>query len=296
MKKILISLLAMAAMATACKGPANGEPQKPNGGEDDPTVVTGDSIIVNVSKEVSNKNVLIEEFTGIYCGNCPAGHKVVNEICSEYPGRIIPINIHCTEYANDTYTTKYGNNIAALSGLTGVPSAAINRHLFSGESAIAVGRGNFRKCSQEIMNQAAPLNIAAKAVIDKASRHMSVAVRMYYTENSAKAKNKINIAILQDNVYGQQSNMNNNPDQVVNGKYRHMHMLRDLILGQWGKESSPTKAGTEIYQRYEYDIPEKLGSPNAIKAVLEDLSVVVFVTESTNMEVLNCCKAEVIFK
>ena len=39
MKKILISLLAMAAMATACKGPANGEPQKPNGGEDDPTVV-----------------------------------------------------------------------------------------------------------------------------------------------------------------------------------------------------------------------------------------------------------------
>lgn len=293
MKRIFISLLAIAAITISCKGPVNNEPQQ---GNDDTTDVTSDSIVVNVSHEVSNKNVLIEEFTGVACPNCPAGHKVVSDICAEFPGRIFPINIHCTDYANNTYTTKYGNNIAALSELTGVPSAAINRHLFSGKSAIAVGRGDFKKCSQQIMNEKAPLNIAAKAVIDKTTRHMSVAVRMYYTENSAKAKNKINIAILQDNVYGQQSNMNDNPDQVVNGKYRHMHMLRDLILGQWGKESSPTTQGTDIYQRYEYDIPEKLGSPNAIKAVLEDLKVVVFVTESNNKEVLNCCEAEITLK
>ena len=27
-----------------------------------------------VSTEVSKKNVLLEEFTGLYCGNCPDGH------------------------------------------------------------------------------------------------------------------------------------------------------------------------------------------------------------------------------
>ena len=32
-----------------------------------------------VSTEAANKNVVLEEFTGINCGFCPDGHKIVKE-------------------------------------------------------------------------------------------------------------------------------------------------------------------------------------------------------------------------
>lgn len=34
----------------------------------------------NVTTEVQNKKVLVEEFTGIHCGNCPYAHAIVAEL------------------------------------------------------------------------------------------------------------------------------------------------------------------------------------------------------------------------
>ena len=48
------------------------------------------SIIFSTNPE--NKNVLIEEYTGIKCGWCPE-HKIAHEIDSTYPG-IVQVNIH----------------------------------------------------------------------------------------------------------------------------------------------------------------------------------------------------------
>lgn len=40
-----------------------------------------------VSTEVANKNVILEEYTGINCGNCPDGHRIANQIIAAHPGR-----------------------------------------------------------------------------------------------------------------------------------------------------------------------------------------------------------------
>ena len=42
-----------------------------------------------VSKEVTKRNVVLEVFTGSYCVNCPAGHKVANQLAAANPGRLI---------------------------------------------------------------------------------------------------------------------------------------------------------------------------------------------------------------
>lgn len=38
-----------------------------------------------VSMEPSYRKALLEEFTGMHCSNCPAGHAVANEIHAYYP-------------------------------------------------------------------------------------------------------------------------------------------------------------------------------------------------------------------
>ena len=47
-----------------------------------------------VSTEVQNRNVVIEEYTGIGCGYCPAGHENVATYSKQHPGRVVTINIH----------------------------------------------------------------------------------------------------------------------------------------------------------------------------------------------------------
>ena len=56
-----------------------------------------------VSTAASYKNVLIEEFTGRNCPNCPAGHIISNGIIHDNPGRAWSIGIHSGYFAVTTY-------------------------------------------------------------------------------------------------------------------------------------------------------------------------------------------------
>lgn len=244
-----------------------------------------------VSTEVSNKNVVLEEYTGINCGYCPDGHKRANQLAAAHPGRVFVINVHAGSYAANTYTTQFGNALANQTGLTGYPSGTVNRHVFSGSNT-ALDRGSWASCANTILNQTSPVNIAARGTLDWSTRELNITVQLYYTADEANATNKLNVAILQDNVIGSQSGASLNPDQQVGSQYRHMHMLRHLITGQWGEDVTTTTQGSFVEKNYTYTIPASLGSPNAIAAKLEDLHFVAFVAQG-QQEILTGCEVEI---
>ena len=254
-----------------------------------------------VSTEVSNKNVVIEEYTGINCGYCPDGHKRANEIAAANPGRVFVINVHVGSYAANTYTTQWGNALANQTGLTGYPAGTVNRHVFpdllsQGESGTHtvtdLSRGHWATAAGRVMAETSPVNIAARGTLDWSTRELSITVQLYYTADEANATNKLNVAILQDNVIGSQSGASLNPAQQVGSQYRHMHMLRHLITGQWGEDVTTTTQGSFVEKNYTYTIPASLGSPNAIAAKLEDLQFVAFVAQG-QQEILTGCEVEI---
>ena len=60
-----------------------------------------------VDTTVQNRNVVLEEFTGLHCGYCPDGHSRANALVADNPGRVILVNIHSGGYAvPDTNTTE----------------------------------------------------------------------------------------------------------------------------------------------------------------------------------------------
>jgi hypothetical protein len=244
-----------------------------------------------VSTAPSNRNVLIEEYTGINCQYCPDGHKKANEIKAAHPDRVCIINIHQGSYANNTYTTAFGDALADQTGLDGYPSGTVNRHVFSGGKT-AMDRGQWSSRANQIMNMTSPVNIAAEATYDWSSNIVTIRVQLYYTEDQTVTSNLLNVAILQDSVLGSQAGSSYNPSQVVGNQYRHMHMLRHLITGQWGETINTIAAGTLVEKVYTYEIPGALGSPNPISAVPKDLRFVSFVTEG-HQEVLTACEIEV---
>lgn len=244
-----------------------------------------------VSMTPSNRNVLLEEYTGVNCTWCPDGHRMANELKATNPDRICLINIHQGSFAANTYTTQFGNALANQTGLEGYPSGTINRHVFSGSNT-ALNRGDWANCASQILNMSSPVNIAAEGTLDMSTRTLNIRVQLYYTGSQTVTSNALNIAILQDNVLGSQVGMSMNPSQVVGNQYNHMHMLRHLVTGQWGETITDIAQGTLVEKNYEYVIPEQLGSPNAIDAVLSDLNFVAFVCEG-HQEVLTSIEVPV---
>ena len=260
---------------------------------------------VSAPETQMNKNVLVEEFTGVNCGNCPDGHRRVNQLMAANPGKVFAINIHTGSYAAGKYTTSFGTSLAGQTHLTGYPAGTVNRHEFEGmqmdtnrthQNRTAMGRGQFSSAANQMMAQQSCANIAAKAMINKSTRELTVNVAVYYTGTPTGSTNMLNVAIVEDSVWGapnEQSGASSNPTQydASTGRYCHMHMLRHLVTGQWGEEISPVQ-GQQIKKTYTYTLPETISN---VTVVPEHLEVIVFLCEGHN-EVINVCSAPITFK
>lgn len=230
-----------------------------------------------VTKEVTKRNVLIEEFTGKKCVNCPLGHVEAKVIEEAYPGRVWSINLHGGYYSATTYpnmNTQICDTIGTFYNPNMFPSALVNR-----QTSSTIDYSKWRAAVDELIPQTAECNIAGQVAINPVTRVATVTVEVYYTSNSAEDVNYLNVFMLQDSILGDQTGDGYNPDQIVNGKYCHMHVLRSNVTPFWGDPIATTTAGTLVTKTYEYEIPEVIGNPNGVDVILENLSFMAFVTE-----------------
>jgi len=247
-----------------------------------------------VSTTPSNKNVILEEYTGTNCGYCPDGHKIADNIAKANPGRAWSINIHQGGYSgnNPQYKTNWANPLANQYGVNSYPIGTVNR----GTSAI--GRGSWTSASNQILAQPSPVNVAAKGYINTSNRKLILVVEVYYTGNAAETTNRLNVAMLQNNIMGPQASGSTYPEMWIDGQYKHNHMLRDLITGQWGIDIPITTAGSFWTHTFEYDIPEYItyngSTANTPLVVLADLDFLVFVAENQKT-ILSGTKADIEF-
>lgn len=246
-----------------------------------------------VDETPQNRKVVLEEFTGVNCGNCPDGHRRANALRDAHPGEVFLINIHQGSYAYPAeidLRTNYGDALASQAGINSYPNATINRHSFNGSIAVA-DRTAWTSLSEGLLSTEAYANIAAKATVDWQTREMQVTVQVYYTGNSPASTNYLNVALLQDYIYGPQAGMNANMEQVDGNQYVHMHALRDLITGQWGEEITTTIQGSFVEKTYTYTIPEAV---REVPVEMGNISVVAFLAEG-HTEIITACEANLSF-
>ena len=225
-----------------------------------------------VSTDPENKKVVLEEFTGITCGYCPDGHVIAQNIQNNNPGNVFLINIHQGSFANPgnsgfDFRTPFGNALAAQVGANFYPSGTINRN------SNALSRGSWTSAANTTLGQSSDVNVGVEADIDVQTNTITVHVEAFYTADSPESNNKLNVALLQNNTIGPQTDYENGNTT----EYNHMHRLVWLITGQWGEVITTTTAGTFIDETYTYDIPDDY---NGVPVKIEDLEVVAFITET----------------
>lgn len=273
MKKIfLLSVLASVVMF-GCKD--EGTTTTP-GTSNNPTMA---------SMEKSNRNAVLEDFTGVRCGYCPDGHRIANDILINNPDRFMYIGVNAGSYANPAagwanFTNSYGQDLVNQSGVAGYPAGTMNRQYFPGKAqnkgtGLAMSRGYWAETAAAVMAEESPVNIGGKAVFNKAKSTLTVTYEVYYTGDESANENRVNIALLQSGLVANQSGGGQN--------YVHKNVMRDFLTGPWGHEvpSENTAEGKWYTETVEYDVPADYNGavipPGGGSVVPEDLDVVIFV-------------------
>ena len=267
-----------------------------------------------VSTTPENKNVVLEEFTGIYCVFCPDGHVIGQGLHDANPNDVFLINIHTGGYSNPNgpsdpdFNSNHGAAIAANSGLAGYPAGTVNRHVFPGitpqgsAGTTALSRGDWGAASADIMSQASPVNVAAQASYDMSTGVLTVNTETYFTANHTNAA-FLHVAVVQNNVPGPQTGAQTyNPGAIISGPwsptYNHQHMLKYLMDGAFGIELNTTTAGTFIPNTHTWTVPLTLTLPQGTTGFMPDidptnLDVVAFISEGPQ-EILTGFQANVV--
>ena len=251
-----------------------------------------------VSTTPSNKNIILEEFTGIHCGYCPDGHSIANTIYNNNPGRVVMINIHSGSFATaangeQDLKTTMGTAIDAMPGMgiTGYPAGTVNRTVLTG-TVMSGGRGSWTGWANTIKNQSAYCNVAVEGSVDAVTRVLTYTAQVYYTANSPVGTNSLTVMLLEDKVLGIQSNYGtptpyNAANYNADGTYNHNHVLRKgLTAGNFGITIPVTTSGTTFTTTGTYTIPATFGAVNkTTPCLLGNIELAAFVTQTSSLTI-----------
>ena len=230
-----------------------------------------------VEKQPQLRNLVLEEFTGIHCGNCPGGEQKAAELAETYPGRVVIIAIHEGYYAipngnEPDFRTKWGTAILNSAAVTGFPSASINRMRFPGtnvfpyytqtKGGLAISVSGFAPAAEDsVLNGTySPLNIGAKIKWNNDTREIEIETETYFTSDIPGGV-KLNIALLESHVWGPQTGASNPAN------YEHNHILRELITGQWGELISASQKDSIFMKTYKFTVSPKFQILNCDLAI-----------------------------
>jgi len=219
----------------------------------------GDRLIY-VKPESARRVVLLEDFTGQRCVNCPKGTEVIEQLLQTFgDSSVIAVGVHGGPLGfsgNAKYVglaTESGDKYFAYWGLEYQPVGLVNRHG-------AVKYTDWAAAVRDELSKPAPLRLDVDAILDKGQ--IDIRISAYGTDRDVSGK--LQVWLLEDSITAMQLM----PGNVVNTCYVHNHVLRAPVNGLWGDDFAIGEG--ELKERELTFLPDAAWNP-------EYLSIVAFV-------------------
>ena len=242
--------------------------------------ISPDDRYIEVEAVKPKRAVLIEEFTGQNCPNCPEGHTFIAQLREQYGSSFIPVSIHASNLSipagsNPMLTglgTTDGETYYKNAGSPVLPSGVVDRR--SG----ALGRGEWANNVRQELEREAPaaIEISAEVAAD-ASKSLSVNVNIKPT---ADIDGHLQVWLVESGIVAFQINGSN-----YDFNYVHDHVFRASVNGV---EGEAFRASKNVFtdKSYTYTLDDSWKA--------ENMAVVAFIYDSTG--VLQAAEAEVILQ
>lgn len=233
----------------------------------------GDRLIYVKPAEVG-RAILIEDFTGQRCVNCPTGTEIINCIVDTYgEDNVIAVGVHSgplgfagnsktvglmTDTGNEYYTHWDKEN------KMGQPWVIFNR-----KTSPDSHYNNWAAMVGTIISEKANLSVKIANAYDAATRTLTTTVGADGVNGTVNGK--LQVWIVEDGVKALQMM----PDGKPNKEYIHNHVFRAAVNGTWGEEVT-VKEGETTTKQYSYKLPEAWNADN--------IAVVAFVYNDDGVE------------
>jgi hypothetical protein len=217
------------------------------------------------------KSILIEDFTGVRCKNCPTGAAQARSIEALYPGRVVIVAQH-SEFLAEPYAgdpdlrTTFAQDIEdLLAPSLGKPSAAIDRRVYSGEQNILIAQTNkWANYAGQAIGETTPVNIYIESEYADSNRSLLLTVTLHYTQAVAN-DNRISVMLTEDNITANQLQ----PNDDIDSTYIQEHVLRTMLTRFNGETIDATKEpGRVIIREFKLNEVPLDWNPDEMHAVV----------------------------
>ncbi|MES2622520.1 MAG: Omp28-related outer membrane protein [Bacteroidota bacterium] len=226
------------------------------------------------------KNVMIEEFTGVRCPNCPQGHQTIANIKTANPGRVISVSFHPVnslgyhyEFSADIFENNDAQILFDYLGQRGFePVAGIDRTPYNA-SSVLFDRNTWGSNVASELALSTPVNIILDKSYDSVSRELTIVTELHYTQSIA-SENKLTLLVSESNIISAQLN-----NSVIDTFYNHKDIQRAFISEIQGDLiEQPRDAGRVIIKVYKITLAPKWKP--------ENMHIVAYVHEFGNSKIV----------
>jgi hypothetical protein len=210
------------------------------------------------------RKVLIEDFTGHKCPNCPRASVEIKSLTQLRPGRFIPIGVHVTnQFAspgsgiyNIDFRTLVGNSNDSLFGVStlGLPTGMVNRLKINGIRRIEYTK--WGQYADSLISLPALAYITIENSYASATRTLTTTLKSDFLTDTLTGTYKLAVYLIEDSIpHAQKDNLIPSPSN--DSDYVHNHVLRGSVNGTFGEllNTGPVTSTTSITKTYTRVLP-----------------------------------------
>ncbi|MBT3848675.1 MAG: Omp28-related outer membrane protein, partial [Candidatus Marinimicrobia bacterium] len=145
------------------------------------------------------KKVLIEEFTGAWCGYCPDGAYRVKNLINDNDGRVVGVSLHAGNPTGDAMEIAHTNYLETTYQNTGFPSGMVDRVSVNGSTSL--NRGYWEYVAND---QLAKTAVCGLAIISEVNgQNANVEVHAGFSSTPSGADYRLTVYLIEDGVTGE---------------------------------------------------------------------------------------------
>lgn len=215
------------------------------------------SFISSDLPEAQCKMVLIEEFSGVRCVRCPAGHQTVAELLEARPNEVAAVTIHAGFLSEpypenkEDYVLEEGEFLYNLFQGIALPAAAIDRLNYEDEDYVAiVNRNIWAGKVNERLELDVPVNVYIHHEFNPSTRELQVFVKAHYLEDfDVSTSHSLSVSLSESNIIDYQLIPKGESSSEIQADYEHNHVFRGMLTPNLGLALDVDKSKGMVVER-----------------------------------------------
>ena len=205
-----------------------------------------------------NQKVLIEDYTGHTCVNCPGAAIIAHDIQSNCEERVIIISVHAGYFAEPLdgdysydFRTQAGNEWNDFFGIISNPNGTVNR--INNDGNYILSPGQWAAETTKLLAQNSPVNINIFNTFNSDENKLTAKIDAEFV-GSLEGNYDLIVCLTEDHIIQPQKNNDHSVGEVPDiFDYEHNHVLRKTLSNTWGDDflNGSYTAGTTESVNYE---------------------------------------------